>query len=179
MEENKVIEFSETLEILDIQKANFYNFKKHKKYLINQIIFIAMSILMIGMSISEKQWVFLGIGVVLLIFSTVFFVPVYKVLIYNAVKKSLKEPLQIKLTFDDEGFMYELETAVDTEYPKYEYNNVRIVYSVKEYIYMYFTNSAIAIIKKDACKNIEELEELLVGKYSELNKYVVDNKASL
>ena len=105
--------------------------------------------------------------------------PVYKVLIYNAVKKSLKEPLQIKLTFDDEGFMYELETAVDTEYPKYEYNNVRIVYSVKEYIYMYFTNSAIAIIKKDACKNIEELEELLVGKYSELNKYVVDNKASL
>jgi hypothetical protein len=94
---------------------------------------------MIGMSISERQWIFLGIGIILLIFSTVFFVPVYKVLIYNAVKKSLKEPLQIKLTFDDEGFMYELETAVDTEYPKYEYNNVRIVYSVKEYIYMYFT----------------------------------------
>ena len=39
----KQITFEETLEIKDIQKINYYIFRKQKKYLINQIIFIVMS----------------------------------------------------------------------------------------------------------------------------------------
>lgn len=179
MEENKVIEFREELVIEDLQKANFYNFKRHKKYLTNQIIFAAMSLLMIGMAVTNRQWVILGIGVLLFLFSTVLFVPLYKKLIYNAVKKSFKENLQIKLLFDNEGFYYELETKTDVDYPKYEYNNVTKVYNLKNYIYMFFANSAVAIIKKEACTNIEELEKLLEEKYTNLNKYIVDDKTSL
>ncbi len=174
MDENKVIEFKEELNLEDLQKANFYNFKKHKKYLINQIIFVVMSILLIGVSIADKEWVFLGIGVILLIFATVFFVPLYKKMIYNAVKKGLKENIKIKLGFDNEGFMYELEEK--EECPKYEYNQAIKVYSVKGYIYMYFNNSSIAIIKKEACNEIEQLEEILKEKYQE--KYIIDEKTS-
>ena len=178
MEENKVIEFNEELVVEDLQKANFYNFKKHKKYLTNQIIFIGMSILMMVMAAKEGQWYLFAVGTVLLIFSTVLFVPVYKKLIYNAVKKNFKESLKIKLMFDNEGFYYELESATNEDSPKYEYQNVRIVYSLKDYIYMFFPNSAVAIIKKEACDNIEELENLFKEKYSNLNKYIVDDKTS-
>ena len=58
----------------DLQKANFYNFKKHKKYLTNQLIFIGMSILMMVMAAKEGQWYLFAVGAVLLIFSTVLFV---------------------------------------------------------------------------------------------------------
>lgn len=179
MEEQRIIEFREELNLEDLQKANYYNFKKNKKYITNQVIFVAMSILMIGMAATQQQWVLLGIGVVLLIFSTVLFIPIYKKLIYSAVKRNFKENLLIKATFEEDGFRYELETLTDENYPKYEYNHVTRVYNLKNYIYMFFANSAVAIIKKEACENIEELEKLIEEKYTILNKYTIDIKSSL
>lgn len=179
MEENKVIEFNEELTIEDLQKANYYNFKKQKKYLINQIIFIAMAVLMIVMSIVEKQWVFLGFGILILLFSTVLFVPLYKKLIYMAVKRNFTKTLKIKMSFEDDGFYYLLEDEEGEEYPKFSYQQVIKIYDVKNYIYMYFNTSSIAIIKKEDCDEIEELEKLIKEKYNDTNKYIIDEKTSL
>ena len=57
--ENKIIEFKEELLVEDLQKANYYNFKKQRKYLFNQLIFVAMSIIMIVMS---ALVIFLNLG---------------------------------------------------------------------------------------------------------------------
>lgn len=179
MEENKKIEFKEELTIEDLQKANYYNFKRQKKYLFNQIIFIAMALLMIGMSIAQKQWIFLGVGILILIFSTVLFVPLYKKLINNAVSRTFKESLKINLSFSESGFMYTLEDEDQSNFSEYTYQQVMKVYNLKDYIYVYFNTSSIAIIKKEACNEIEELISLIEGKYKDTNKYIIDEKTSL
>ena len=55
LEENKEIKFNETLEIEDLQIVNYYSFKRQKKHLFNQIIFISMSLLIIGLAIYNKD----------------------------------------------------------------------------------------------------------------------------
>ncbi|MBQ8292988.1 MAG: YcxB family protein [Bacilli bacterium] len=171
-----LIAFNEELLVEDLQVANYYNFKKQRKYLFNQLIFIGMAILMIIMASSQKQWVFLGVGIVLLIFSTVFFLPLYKIMIYKAVKKNMQESLKIKIAFDEEGFTYALTETPDEEVAKYTYDQVLKVVVLPEYIYLYFTGAMIAIIKKSDCEQIEELEKLVEEKYKEAGKYEKINK---
>lgn len=173
MSENleKTIEFKEELLVEDLQVANYYNFKKQRKYLFNQIIFIAMSIIMIIMSIMEKEWVFLVVGIILLIFSVFLFVPLYKKMIYIAVKKNMSESLKIRISFDDEGFIYALDEELETEPQKYTYEQVIKVVNLPEYIYMYFSNSMIAIIKKSECTELVDLETLIKDKFNESKKY--------
>ncbi len=176
MNENldKVIEFKEELLIEDLQVANYYNFKKQRKHIVNQIIFIAMSVIMIAMSISEKAWLLLAIGVALLLFSVFLFVPLYKKMIYSAVKKNMSDSLKIKLLFDNEGFIYALDE--ETESQKYQYNQVTKVIDLPEYIYLYFSSTMIAIVKKNMCAEILDLEELIKDKYTALNKYYKEEK---
>lgn len=174
--DNKVIEFKEELLIEDLQKANYYNFKKQRKYLFNQLIFAAMSIIMIVMSILEKQWGFLIIGCVLFVFSIFFFVPVYKRLIYNAVKKNMHESLKIKLVFTKDDFIYALDEETEEEPLKYTYDQIIKVTDLPEYLYLYFSNTMIAIVKKSECEKIEELEELIQEIFKESGKYNKEGK---
>lgn len=166
MEETKEIKFSETITVEDLQKVNYYSFKKQKKHLFNQVIFIAMSLLVIGLAIKEKDIPILIFGCVIFIFATIFFMPLYKKWIYRIVKKNAKGEMRIKLSFDDEGFTYLLEHEDPTQFPKFEYNQVLNVIEFPEYIFMFFTSSTIAIIKKSECSDIEELKTLLKDKYS-------------
>lgn len=177
MEEvKKIIEFKEELTVEDLQYANYYNFKKQRKYLFNQVIFIAMSTLLVVMSIIEHEWVLLAVGAVLLIFSVFLFMPAYKLMIYNAVKKNMNETLKIKLSFGEDGFIYTLDEETEEETPKYEYNQIIKGVELPEYIYLYFSNSMIAIIKKTNCDDIEGLTTLLKEQLEPLNKYYKETK---
>ncbi len=165
-----LIEFNEELLVEDLQIANYYNFRKQKKYLFNQLLFIGMSGLMIAMSISQKEWVFLGVGIILLIFSIFLFLPFYKWMIYRAVRKSMAESLKIKLVFDEENFIYATPNTEEEEI-KYTYDQVKKVIDLPDYIYLYFSMSMIAIVKKSDCNQIKELEDFIENKYSELKIY--------
>ncbi len=174
MEENqKIMEFNEDLTLEDLQIANYFNFRRQKKYLLNQIIFIAMSLLCTVFSVVEQKWWLTAVGGFLVIFSVFLFLPFYKKLIYSAVKRNINETLNVYLAFSEDSFIY---TVVDDnqEVIPYEYNKIVKMYDLPEYIYLYFYNSAIAIIKKDSCKNQEELIDLLKSKlddkYEKINK---------
>lgn len=178
MNENldKTIEFKEELLIEDLQMANYYNFKKQRKHLVNQLIFIAMSIIMIVMSVMEKEWALLVIGIILLLFSVFLFVPLYKKMIYSAVKKNMGETLKIKLLFDNEGFIYALDEETEIEPQKYQYDQVIKVIDLPEYIYLYFSNTMIAIVKKSMCTELVDLENLIKNKFDSSNKYFKEEK---
>ncbi len=175
MEENqKVIEFTEELNVEDLQYANYFNFRRQKRYLFNQVIFIGMSLLLMGFSFVEEEWLLLGVGAVLLVFSVVFFLPLYKKMIYNAVKKNMTENLNIRLRFTELGFIYTLADNPEEETPDYKYSQIVKGYILPDYIYLYFNNSAIAIVKKESCSNLDELkgllEEQLGEKFEEIIK---------
>lgn len=174
--ENKIIEFKEELLVEDLQKANYYNFKKQRKYLFNQLIFVAMSIIMIVMSVLEKQWVFLGIGCILLVFSVCFFVPLYKRLIYNAVERNMSETLKIRMVFTKDDFIYTLDEETEEEPFKYTYDKIIKAINLPEYIYLYFSNTMIAIIKKSECEEIEELEKLIQEVFKDKGNYHKETK---
>lgn len=165
MEEKKEIKFTESLEIEDLQLVNYFSFKKQKKHLFNQIIFIAMSLLVVGLAIKEKDIPVLIFGAIIFVFSVVFFMPLYKRWIYRIVKKNAKAPMNIKLSFDKDGFTYLLEHENPEEFPKFEYSQVKNVVEVPDYIFMFFAANTIAIIKKSCCDELEELVALLKEKY--------------
>ena len=75
--------------------------------------------------------------------------------------------------------MYTLEDEDQSNYSEYTYQQVMKVYNLKDYIYVYFNTSSIAIIKKEACNEIEELILLIESKYKDTNKYIIDEKTSL
>ena len=175
LENNKEIKFNETLEIEDLQVVNYYSFKRQKKHLFNQIIFISMSLLVIGLAIYNKDIPILIFGCATLLFALVLFMPLYKRWIYNIVKKKANAPMNIKVSFDNDGFYYLLEHENPEDFPKFEYNQVAHVIELPEYILMFFTPNTIAIIKKNACSEIDELRELLEDKYQD-GRYVKIDK---
>ena len=146
-----------------------YIFRKQKKYLINQIIFIAMSLLIIGLAIHKKDIPLLIFGCGTFVFSVFLFLQIYKRMIYRVVTRKIYEPMIIDLSFDDEGFNYLLKGEDETKYPKYTYDQVARVSDLPEYILLHFPSQAVGIIKKSECENIYELVELLKSKFDEQN----------
>lgn len=171
----KQITFEETLEIKDIQKINYYIFRKQKKYLINQIIFIVMSLLIIGLAIHKQDLYVLIFGCCTLIFSVFLFMPIYKKMIYRVVTRKIYEPMCINLSFDDDGFVYLLKTEDPNQFPKYTYDQVAKVTNLPEFILLHFPSQAIGIIKKSECEEIDELVNLLESKF-DAGKYIKEHK---
>ena len=120
-----------------------------------------MSLLIIGLAIYNKDIPILIFGCATLLFALVLFMPLYKRWIYNIVKKKANAPMNIKVSFDNDGFYYLLEHENPEDFPKFEYNQVAHVIELPEYILMFFTPNTIAIIKKNECSEIDELRELL------------------
>ena len=83
--------------------------------------------------------------------------------------------MNIKVSFDNDGFYYLLEHENPEDFPKFEYNQVAHVIELPEYILMFFAPNTIAIIKKNACSEIDELRELLEDKYQD-GRYVKIDK---
>jgi hypothetical protein len=175
LEENKEIKFNETLEIEDLQVVNYYSFKRQKKHLFNQIIFISMSVLIIGLAIHNKDIPILIFGCATLLFALVLFMPLYKRWIYSIVKKKAAAPMNIKASFDNDGFHYLLEHENPEDFPKFEYNQVAHVVDLPEYILMFFGPNTIAILKKNSCSEIDALRALLQEKYQD-GRYVIIDK---
>ena len=101
--------------------------------------------------------------------------PLYKKWIYNIVKKKAAAPMNIKVSFDNDGFHYLLEHENPEDFPKFEYNQVAHVIELPEYILMFFGPNTIAILKKNSCSEIEELKALLLDKYQD-GRYVKIDK---
>ena len=164
------IEFSETLDYNDVYAFNLYVLKKAPSNILSRILFSIMGIILIVLPIvNQNNWWLIAIGVVILLYSLVFYNAVQRRMINANLKRKNFNPLNIIIKIGQTKIKYCLVT--EKHPPLINITDVVKVVKTPQYIYLHISAYSVVIIKLIDNEQSEEIINLVKNTFEPLHKY--------